>query len=412
MNTTKIHDAILNLTQSSSIDEGRVEEIFQRVVELAAVAADVERVSIWMLSPSKEEIVCENLYLLSKKELSSPKIKLSKNDFPNYFLFFSDAKILSADDAHTHPNTFEFSKGYLTPLGITSMLDVPLKNGSSLVGVICFEHVGPQRTWTVTEKTFASILSELVSKTILAKERDTRAKEFLQASRLASLGEMSTMLAHEINNPLAAAAGFINLVAEELKGPNVNLDAALQRLEKAALSCERIAKLVKNLKLFARIDDLSKSENPLINLINDSLDLIRHKADLLGIKLITNCAADIKLHCSGLEITQVFVNLLANASDAIAEKPQKDNWIKIDVQANPSQLLIRVANSGEKIPAATADKIFDPFFTTKPVGKGTGIGLKISRQIVANHNGKLHFDRTAPNTTFLIELPLSAANAK
>jgi two-component system NtrC family sensor kinase len=412
MNTSKINEAILNLTQSAYIDEGKVEEIFQRVVELAATAAEIERVSIWLLSPTKEEIICKNLYLLSKKELSSPNIMLSKKDFPNYFLFFSSAKILSADNAHTHPNTFEFSEGYLSPLGINSMLDVPLKNGSELVGVICFEHVGPQRTWTITEKTFASILSELVSKTILAKERDTRAKELLQASRLASLGEMSTMLAHEINNPLTAAAGFIDLVAEELKRPNANLDLMLQRLEKAALSCERIAKIVKNLKLFSRIDNQNKCNNPLINLLNDSLDLIRHKVDLLGIKLITNCPSDLKLNCSGLEITQVFVNLLSNAADAIAENLEKENWIKVDVQANDSNLLISISNSGEKIPDSTAARIFDPFFTTKPLGKGTGIGLKISRQIVSNHNGKLCLDKSSSNTTFRIELPIRESNAK
>ncbi len=406
MNTSLIHDAILQLSQDPALDEGNTDLVFKSAVTLASQATGVERASIWLFNDEKSSIVCHALFLFSQSEFTVPLTELKKADFPSYFSFFESTKILSADDAHTHPNTKEFSKVYLEPLGINSMLDVPIKKGTKLVGVICFEHVGPKKTWSKIEITFASILSELVSKTLLAKEREKRIKEFLHTSRLASLGEMSTMLAHEINNPLAVAKGFIDLSIQELEKPKPELKGTIERLKKSQNASERISKIVQNLKLFGRIDDQNKRQNLIRPLIENALDLIRHRAHNFGIDLIVECEPDIEAYCSPMELSQVFVNLLSNAIDALLESSDKKKWIRIQVAVKEKKCDFAVANSGIKISTAISGKIFEPFFTTKPLGKGTGLGLKISQQIIQEHGGNLSLDPFATETVFRFSLPV------
>ena len=105
----------------------------------------------------------------------------------------------------------------------------------------------------------------------------------------------------------------------------------------------------------------------------------------------------------GTEISQVLVNLLNNADDAISKMPEK--WIKLSVQNRSDWLEIRVTDSGHGIPPGDQKKLFQPFFTTKEIGKGTGLGLSISHGIVKNHGGELTLDTTSPNTCFVVRLP-------
>ena len=105
----------------------------------------------------------------------------------------------------------------------------------------------------------------------------------------------------------------------------------------------------------------------------------------------------------GTEISQVLVNLLNNADDAIGKLPEK--WIKLSVQGNAEWLEILVTDSGNGIPPEFQKKLFQPFFTTKEIGKGTGLGLSISHGIVKNHGGELTIDSSSPNTCFLVRLP-------
>lgn len=405
MNTAAIQDAILQLSQSSDVDQGKIEEVYHQVVASGARASNTERVSIWFFNPGRSTIVCEALYLCSSEAYSVPKTELKRSDYPAYFSFFDDAKILNADDAHVHPATREFSQNYLTPLGITSMLDVPIKRGKEMVGVVCFEHIGPKREWTKTEMVFASIMSELISKTILAAEREQKTRELIQASRLASLGEMSTMLAHEINNPLAVVKGFVDLSVKSLKKPTPDLALITDWLMKASGGINRAAKIVSNLKLFARIEDRSKQEVDVASVIENCAEMVRQTSANHGIQLRVGCPEKTSVYASPLEFSQVLINLLINAVDAIIDTGTSERWISIQVQSNAKELQILMANSGPKIPVSVSDRMFDPFFTTKPAGKGTGIGLKISRQIIQEHGGTLVYDGEAPFTTFLIRIP-------
>jgi signal transduction histidine kinase len=120
-------------------------------------------------------------------------------------------------------------------------------------------------------------------------------------------------------------------------------------------------------------------------------------------------AGSITLQCRAVEVSQVLVNLLNNAYDAIEGFSQK--WIEIKVEESNESVILKVIDCGSGVNPEISDKILKPFFTTKAAGKGTGLGLSISQRIVEAHRGQFTIDTNAKNTTFVVELPKKQPNA-
>jgi hypothetical protein len=133
----------------------------QQITVKIAESIDVNRASIWLYNEDKSGVVCLNLYEQDKKMHSEGAI-LTKVAFPKYFKVLGSNMTLAADDAHTHSGTAEFSEVYLKPLGITSMLDVPIFVKGEMAGLICHEHTGPKRKWTSDEENFAYLMSSIL----------------------------------------------------------------------------------------------------------------------------------------------------------------------------------------------------------------------------------------------------------
>jgi GAF domain-containing protein len=146
-----------------------VSSTIRRVNEAAAHTLGVERVSVWFLNGDQSAIECADLFERTKAKHSAG-IALKATDFPSYFQALSRERTIAADDAHTDPRTSSFTEPYLKPLGITSMLDVPIWSARRMVGVVCHEHVGPKRHWHGDEETFAYLMSSYVA---LALERSS-----------------------------------------------------------------------------------------------------------------------------------------------------------------------------------------------------------------------------------------------
>lgn len=119
--------------------------------------------------------------------------------------------------------------------------------------------------------------------------------------------------------------------------------------------------------------------------------------------IVNNLEKSSPLICRPSELSRVFLNLLNNAFDAVANLPEK--WIKVDISDSDTCTEISVTDSGHGISKEVSDKMFNPFFTTKETGKGTGLGLSISVAIVQVHNGKMYLDSECPNTRFVVEIP-------
>lgn len=152
----------LDLMTQRSLLLGNVDTTIRRITEGAAVAIDVERVSVWRVDPGVTKIACLDLYERTKQSHSAGT-ELRATDFQPYFTAMALQRTIAAHDAHTDPRTSCFSEVYLRPLGIGAMLDVPIWVGDQMVGVICHEHVGLSRTWTADEETFAYLMASFVS---------------------------------------------------------------------------------------------------------------------------------------------------------------------------------------------------------------------------------------------------------
>ncbi len=144
-----------------------LDSTIHRIDEAAATALRVERVSVWFLDAAAAKITCADLFQRTPNTHSSG-VELFAKDFAPYFRALRTQRTIAASDAHTDPATSCFSESYLKPLGISSMLDVPIWHEQKMVGVICHEHVGSRRNWNSDEETFAYLMSDFVA---LALER-------------------------------------------------------------------------------------------------------------------------------------------------------------------------------------------------------------------------------------------------
>ncbi len=225
------------------------------------------------------------------------------------------------------------------------------------------------------------------------------------SSRLAALGEMVSSVAHEIRNPLTIISARALNLSNITKNGQMTFETAEEEGKKIASMVDRISKIIGNVLKFSRGDaDAPMSKIVLANLIEDVRFLTEIKCKTSQVTLkVQPIDRSIELDCFPLQLSQVLVNLINNAIDAIEGLESK--WIEISAKADEMHIEIRVVDCGLGIPKDIRDKMLQPFFTTKPAGKGTGLGLSISRGIVEKHLGKLWIDSEASHTTFVIEIP-------
>lgn len=214
-------------------------------------------------------------------------------------------------------------------------------------------------------------------------------------ARLASLGEMASGVAHEINNPLTIINCSIALL-DKVKTDEDKFKAKLQEMLKAS---GRIVKIVNGLKKFSRTSEETVFKKEKINdMIKEALVLTEHKAKRQNVEISMELNTDSSILCDSVEIEQVLVNLINNAIDAAEKNAEK--WIRIRAFNLLDKIVINVIDSGTGIPEEIQDKLFQPFFTTKEVGLGTGLGLSISRGIAEKHGAILHLNKDHQNTCF------------
>ncbi len=238
----------------------------------------------------------------------------------------------------------------------------------------------------------------------------------IQASRLASLGEMASGIAHEINNPLAIIQGKSQQINRTLKRMN-NQPSELTDLSNSIIeNTQRIARIIKGLRSFARDGETDPFiATDITTIVEDTISLcqtrfINHNIIFKFPDLIELKKHQIYISCRATQIGQLILNLLNNSFDAIEHLPQK--WIELKVEKTDANLIVSIIDSGSGIPDKLKNKIMQPFFTTKEVGKGTGIGLSIAQGIASAHSGNLSIDESSQNTTFILTIPLSTNKNK
>jgi signal transduction histidine kinase len=230
--------------------------------------------------------------------------------------------------------------------------------------------------------------------------------QLVHTSRLASLGEMSAGVAHEINNPLTIIAGSLRLL-NLVKNDNEKFEKKIIAMEKA---CGRITKIVMGLKKFSHQNERGNYKTHILSkIISESIELSQNKAKQFRTEIIFESKNESLIDCDEMEIEQILVNLIHNAIDAIKELDER--WVKIEIIETETEVALRVHDSGKGIPLSVQAKMFDPFFTTKGVGSGTGLGLSISKGIIEQHKGSIEVINNLPNTCFEVKFPKSTAGA-
>jgi CheY-like chemotaxis protein len=322
---------LMELARNQVLNQGDLKAALKEITEATAHNIAIERVSVWLYDETGTKIQCLDLFERSLNQ-HGEGLELTAIDYPTYFQALSQEQLIAADDAHTDPRTREFSSSYLTPLGITSMLDAPISLGGQTVGVLCNEQVGTSRPWTPEDQNFARSIADLVSLALEAQKRkrveealrksEAREREkatqlelaldelkhtqaqLIQTEKMSSLGRMIAGVAHEINNPVSFIYGNLSHASEYFRNlmrllqiyrqtyphptpeiqqiaSEIDLDFLVEDWQKLLKSmqvgAERIHQIVLSLRIFSRFNE---SEVKLVDIhegIDNTLLILQHR---------------------------------------------------------------------------------------------------------------------------------------
>jgi C4-dicarboxylate-specific signal transduction histidine kinase len=246
------------------------------------------------------------------------------------------------------------------------------------------------------------------------REQELRDKQeqLVQAGKLATLGELTTGVAHELNNPLNNIGLFVGNAIDLIDMGITDKGKIVRELRQAMQEIGKATEIISHLRTFGRAAPASREPVSLRQVIEQALSLMHEQLRLRGIEVTVEVAPGEPLVIgNAIQLEQVFINLLTNARDAVASSPRKR--IHISVSARTSAVEVAFADTGPGIPAGLEQRIFDPFFTTKEVGKGMGLGLSITYGIIREHDGAISVvSRPGEGATFLIHLPLGSPGTK
>lgn len=242
-------------------------------------------------------------------------------------------------------------------------------------------------------------------------------QKLFQSDRLASLGQLSASVAHEINNPIA---GVLNLsmllkriITEEGIPPH-RIAEVRRYLDQISGETSRVGRIVMDLLAFSRRSSPQRTMTDINSIIHRTLSIIDHKLKLAGVDL------DLQLHpglpqikCDHSQIQQVLVNLIMNAAEATHAKGNGKVGVSTVPGVSDDGVLLMVSDNGDGITRENLAKIFDPFFTTKDEGKGVGLGLAVVYGIVESHGGDIEVESTVgKGTVFRVQLPATGESLK
>jgi C4-dicarboxylate-specific signal transduction histidine kinase len=266
-----------------------------------------------------------------------------------------------------------------------------------------------------SRKAMIHIMGDLRETTteIRRREQELRDKQeqLVQAGKLATLGELTTGVAHELNNPLnniglfvGNAVDLIELAAPDKRQIVRELGHAMQQVRKAT-------EIISHLRTFGRAAPASREPISLRQVIERALSLMQEQLRLREIEVTVDLGSEEPTVLgNSIQLEQVFINLLTNARDAVADSNRKA--IRISGSVGSESADVAFADTGHGISPGLERRIFDPFFTTKGVGKGTGLGLSIAYGIIKEHGGTISVvSPPGEGATFFIRLPLTRTDA-
>jgi len=267
-----------------------------------------------------------------------------------------------------------------------------------------------------TRKAMIHIMGDLRETTaeIQRREKELRDKQeqLVQAGKLATLGELTTGVAHELNNPLNNIGLFVGNAIDLIEHGLTDEEQIIRQLRHATQQVGKATEIITHLRTFGRAAPVSREPIALRQVIERALALMREQLRLRGIDVVVELGSSEPVVLGNpIQLEQVFINLLTNARDAVANSPRKA--IRISASVDSEAVELAFADTGHGIPTGLERRIFDPFFTTKEVGKGTGLGLSITYGIIKEHGGTISVvSPSGVGATFVIRLPLASPDTQ
>lgn len=348
--------------------------------------------------------------------LDEPGQRASIADFPTLQVVLAEQRlaVLHRGD----PDLSPAERHLFDSTGDSTLLGLPLVSQTRTVGLVLLHDLSPARQFTSRELALARALANQAAvalenaglvrdlQTSLAAQR-TMQSHLVRAARLSALGEMSAVVAHQINNPLTIIIGDATLLLEDIAADSPLHDSASAVLRAG----ERARRVVERMLNLARHED----QPELISMnhtIREILELIGVQVRESGIDLVVNLTPDLPLvRAIPGQLEDVWMNLLLNARDAtltLEGQPRKVS-VQSSLADGGQAIEVRITDNGGGISPDHLKRIFDPMFTTKPRGKGTGLGLYICRQVVADHGGRIEVSSAVgEGTTITVHLPAYA----
>ena len=437
----------------SSLD---LDTILQTAVGQIRHILDTDRVAVFQFYPnltSRGRVIYEDVRSPWRQ---AAEIEVIDHCFGEQFAEqYLQGRISAIGDIHSGEIS-ECHREILDQFQVRANLVCALSKGNELWGLLCIHQCSQPREWTPTEIEFVGQIgqqlgvaiqqSELLQKsrtqaqalqTTLVQLQQTQA-QMIQSEKMVSLGHLVAGVAHEINNPVSFIAGNITYVEQyandllaALEGyqkayPNpvksvqdvletYEIDFVREDLPETLASmkqgAERIQHIVQSLRSFSRLDEAEYKAVDIHEGIDSTLTLFKHRLEPEGesvkIQTIKHYSQLPLISCYPAQLNQVFMYLIGNAIDALDESNSSSPVIEITTEMENDGVAISIRDNGFGIPESVQSYIFNPFFTTKPPGKGRGLGLSISYQIIVEqHQGDLYFTSVpGQGTTFSVKLP-------
>ncbi len=404
---------------------------YRTITEVAARTLGVSRASVWFYEDERRSLRCADLYEHPTATHSSG-LELRSVDCPHYFEALADGRVLPAHYARNDPRTRDFAEGYLKPLGITSMLDAPIRNESGIIGVVCHEHTGSAREWTLDEQNFAGSMADLIALSLEVSQRRQAERALREAhdslerkvaDRTRELSEANTQLqeldrlkseflatmSHELRTPLNSIIGFTGILRQGLAGP-LNEEQQKQ-LGMVQFSARHLLSLINDLLDLSRIEsgkmEVHVERFRAAEVVAEVSQSLAPTVAQKGLRFETKLGdAELEMDSDRKKTFQILLNLANNAV-----KFTERGRVEIAVQADAGEVRFTVTDTGIGIRPEQMDGLFQAFRqvdgSARRVFEGTGLGLYLCKKLTTLLGGSIGV-RSEPGagSCFHFTLPL------
>ncbi len=392
------------------IDDGvSLTRALEHATTVSAEVLQVERVGVWLFESVGAILRCKTLFERSRNRHTA-NYALASVHFPAYLRAIEERRELVADDAQTHPYTRELAEGYLTPLGITSLLDAPIYRRGVVIGVVCHEHVGPPRIWTQRDRAQAAGVADIVA-LLLEQAHRLEAEEALRASeakrrelyKMDALGHFAAEAAHDFGNALAVVLGGLEVALASTSGkPSREMLLAMRD------AATRAGDVARQLREFGRIETPARAHADMHELVEASRALLAFQCkDRCSLEIALESNEPLMVTIDRSHLDRVLLNLVTNACQAMPIGGKLRVATRRATRDGHRYGVLEVSDTGIGMDAGTIRRIFEPYFTTRRAAGGTGLGLASVHGIVYQGGGFIDVEsRTGEGTRIAAWIPL------